>query len=108
MSITLVSYQLNVVQIRYSFPNLLTLDISYNYLTNLSSVIASLIDMPALRVLFVKGNPMTLTRSYVDRFKEELVGLKMLDGQNLGKETEEGTTRQVNDINQLMNTLYSE
>ena len=95
-------------QVAKSFPNLLSLDVSFNYLTNIVQTSASLISLRQLKVLYLTGNPITIIRNYIDSVKNELPNLKRLDGVVVSKEETEVKVGGVNNIAALKDILFAE
>ncbi len=62
------------------FPNLFCLDLSYNNVTELTYVISGLKDLHSLKMLYLTGNPVSLTPRYRDIMKQNLENVKILDG----------------------------
>ena len=63
------------------FPNLLSLDLTYNELCNLDLVLSNLSSMSHLRMLNLFGNPLALYPDYKNIVKEELNFLRVLDNE---------------------------
>jgi Leucine-rich repeat (LRR) protein len=51
------------------FPNLFCLDLSYNNVSDLTYVISGLKDLASLKMLYLTGNPVSLTPRYRDIMK---------------------------------------
>ncbi|XP_027952312.1 leucine-rich repeat-containing protein 43-like [Eumetopias jubatus] len=61
------------------WPNLVSLDLSFNDLTDLQGMIASLSTLPHLRLLVLQGNPLALVPYYRGFTIDSLSGLCVLD-----------------------------
>ena len=61
------------------FPSLLSLDLSFNHVSDLDAALLVLADMPALKHLSLYGNPCALSRAYRLRVVQALPGLDVLD-----------------------------
>lgn len=61
------------------FPALVSLDLSYNSLCDLLGTLASLSRLPALRQLWLAGNPLSLLPAYRERVVRSLPQLEHLD-----------------------------
>ncbi|EDV21715.1 uncharacterized protein TRIADDRAFT_59717 [Trichoplax adhaerens] len=62
-----------------SWPHLLSLDLSYNNLTNLPDVMATLALLPKLRNLVLQGNPLSFSPAYRGAFIDAIRSLTSLD-----------------------------
>jgi hypothetical protein len=59
---------------------LFCLDLSFNDLTELDSTLIWCKTLSKLKMLFLEGNPVSLTKNYTLIISERIQGLKMLDG----------------------------
>jgi len=69
-----------LVQLVKVFPNLFSLDVSFNNLCTLKSCLTWLKSLENLRMLYLEGNPLVLTPNYSHVIMERLPSLKLLDG----------------------------
>lgn len=65
------------------FPNLFCLDVSFNDLCDLYTTVAWLRKLSSLKMLSLEGNPLVLAPRYSDILKEQLPGLKVIDGNTI-------------------------
>ncbi|XP_028400966.1 leucine-rich repeat-containing protein 43-like [Dendronephthya gigantea] len=65
------------------WPSLLSLDLSYNNLSNLQSTVEILKHLPALRNLLLVGNPLHLAKCYHGFLIDSIPGLSYLDNQEV-------------------------
>jgi len=72
-----------------AFPNLFSLDLAFNNVENLEHVINCLKLTPKIKMLNLKGNPVTLTKFYRAILKQRFNTLKILDGIPAFTEAEE-------------------
>ena len=62
------------------FPNLLSLDLSFNNICNLVTSLIALSKFKNLKLVWLIGNPICLVREYKKAIAEEIESLKFLDG----------------------------
>ena len=72
--------QTALVQIVKLFPNLFSLDVSFNDLCDMESAIVWCNQLEKLKMLFLEGNPLVLTNHYNKVITERIPTLKVLDG----------------------------
>lgn len=65
------------------FPNLFCLDVSFNDLCDLHTTVTWLKKLPKLKMLSLEGNPVILAPKCLDILKENLPGLKVIDGNTI-------------------------
>lgn len=69
-----------LAQIVKLFPNLFSLDASFNDLCEMSSAMTWLTKLESLKILFLEGNPLILTEKYRSIIIDRIPYLKLLDG----------------------------
>ena len=89
-----------------SFPSLLSLDVGYNFLVDLRLCISSLQALKELKMLNIKGNPLSLIRGYTVAIKAELQTLEHLDGVLIPKSSDVVSDKVIHDI--LLRSEYSD
>lgn len=60
-------------------PNLVSLDLSFNSLTDLLGLVSQLCTLPSLRILLLQGNPLSLIPAYRGFLVDSLPKLSILD-----------------------------
>lgn len=65
------------------FPNLFCLDVSFNDLCDLQTTVAWLKKLSSLKMLSLEGNPVILAPKCTEVLKEQLPGLKVIDGNTI-------------------------
>lgn len=91
-----------------SFPSLLSLDVGYNFLVDLRLCISSLQALKELKMLNIKGNPLSLIRGYTVAIKAELQTLEHLDGVLIPKSSDVVSDKVIHDIQTLQEQQYAE
>ncbi|NXG00602.1 LRC43 protein, partial [Sakesphorus luctuosus] len=66
------------------WPNLISLDLSFNSLTDLLGLVAQLCTLPKLRILVLQGNPLALIPTYRGFLVDSLPKLSFLDDIHVG------------------------
>lgn len=89
-------------------PNLLALDYSFNYVTTLTSIMPSLIQLQSLKALWLAGNPCSLQRSYRSLVADDCKTVETVDGVRVKQDETEKLQGQTKDFDDLMNALYKE
>ena len=69
-----------------AFPNLFSLDASFNDLCDLQVSVSWLSQLTQLKMLALEGNPLILASNYHDILVEHLPGLKVLDSNPIFRE----------------------
>ncbi|XP_067163444.1 leucine-rich repeat-containing protein 43 [Apteryx mantelli] len=67
-----------------SWPNLVSLDLSFNALTDLLGLVSKLAGLQKLRVLLLQGNPLALLAAYRGFVVDSLPRLRVLDDVHIG------------------------
>uniref|UniRef100_A0A7S1PEI5 Uncharacterized protein n=1 Tax=Percolomonas cosmopolitus TaxID=63605 RepID=A0A7S1PEI5_9EUKA len=97
--------------IKARFPNILSLDLSYNNICDVDKVIESLRSLPNLRLLQLNGNPMCLYKHYRELIISGLEELMVLDDQDVGEDERENsvaTLREAEEARKNSLRLYEE
>ncbi|NXX93233.1 LRC43 protein, partial [Centropus bengalensis] len=68
------------------WPNLISLDLSFNNLTDLLGLVSQLATLQKLRILVLQGNPLTLIPTYRGFLVDSLPKLSVLDDIHVGSE----------------------
>lgn len=90
------------------FPKLMSLDASFNNITNINAMSENLLHLQKLKMLCLKGNPIELLRFYKDFFISELQNLEYFDLEKISKDDEDEKFYVVKNYTELMKMQYGE
>ena len=76
-------------QIVKVFPNLFSLDLSFNNLNEMEGTLVWVRQLSCLKMLSLEGNPIVLTKNYSKVIIERVPGLKVLDGNTVFADQDE-------------------
>jgi hypothetical protein len=62
------------------FPNIFSLDLSFNNLSEIEPTLVWLRQLQSLKMLSLEGNPLVLTKNYTKIVTERVKDLKVFDG----------------------------
>ena len=82
-----------LAQICDSFPNLFCLDLASNRLVEFEESLSHLEKLKAIKMLYLKGNPLVLTAHYREIVKQHLQELVIFDGTKAFSEAEENAKK---------------
>lgn len=63
-----------------SFPNLFSIDLSYNQICSIETVVDNLTQLQKIRLIDLKCNPVVLSKNYRQIIKQKFTNLVRLDG----------------------------
>lgn len=91
-----------------SFPVLLSLDLSFNNIEDLSEVTNSLKAVVSLRMLGIEGNPLCLLRNWKSILIDELQQIKVLDLEDLKVDEDDEIDPKKDTFQALMGNMWGE
>jgi hypothetical protein len=107
ISITSIDEESGVV-LQDSFPVLLSLDLSFNYVIGLSDLLMYLSEVKTLRMLGLEGNPLCMLRGWKNMVEEELRELQVLDLVDLKEDDDADFDLKTDTFQALMSSMWGE
>lgn len=82
-----------LAKICHSFPNLFSIDLSFNQVCSLTTVVDNLTQLKSVKMINFKGNPVVLSKDYRAIMKQRFQHLVKLDGTTAFSEAEEAAKK---------------